>query len=225
MDIVYVRLILGWILLFGMVELLGQENNDYPSKLTKEEAISTAENIIEFVDTYPIDDQQLAYDSLELLVNYFSIDTLRYRTYLKRGRFEFFAKNDVDKALQYFTNAKDIAIQNNNAEREIDALLQIAQVYSNTGINEKTTEILLDLIERAKEIGDSVQLSAAYFQLGLASISVSDYTIRMFKKSLAYSNPGMRNLVRIYGNLGQSYLLVDSPNLDSAQYYLEIAID
>ncbi len=219
---VYVNFILAWVLWWGTTDNFTQKPEGYPGGLTKEQASEEAERIIQQVSNYPIEQQQLAFDSLELLVNYFEIDTLRYSTYLKRGRFEFFAKNDIDKALQYFTNAKDIAIRNNDAEREISALLQIAQVYSNTGINEKTTEVLLNLIDRASAIGDSTQLSAAYFQLGLASVSISDYTIRMFKKSLAYSNPGTRNLVSIYANLGQAYLLINPPNLDSAQYYLEI---
>ncbi len=219
---IYVRLILCWFVLLGAIESLGQENDGYLSKLTKEEAVEIAENIIRQANAYSIDDQQLVYDSLELLVNYFRIDSLRYTTYFKRGRFEFFANNDVKKALQYFTNAKELALKNNNAEQELNALVQIAQLYSNTSIDEKATETLNELVWRAEEVGDSSHISAAYFQLGLASVNVSDYTIQMLKKSLAYSNPGMRNLVKIYANLGQAYLLIDPPNPDSAQYYLEI---
>ncbi len=129
MKIVCIKLIFYWVFLLRVVEGFGQKQADYPSELTEAQATEVAEGIIRRVNTYPIDEQQLAYDSLELLVNYFKIDSLRITTYLKRGRFELFANDNVDKALQYFINAKEIAIERNNTEREIDALVQTAQLY------------------------------------------------------------------------------------------------
>ena len=82
--------------------------------------------------------------------------------------------------------------------------------------------MLVELIQRAEEVGDSVRISAAYFQLAIASVNISNYTVRMLKKSLMYSNPSMRNRVEIYSSLGQAYLMIDPPKLDSAQHYLEI---
>ena len=123
MDMVYVRLILSWTFLLGVLSGFSQESHDYLDKLAEKQAVEVAENIILRVDNYSIDEQQLAYDSLELLVNYFKIDTFRYTTYFKRGRFEFFANNDVKKSLQYFTNAKELAVRNNNAEQELNALI------------------------------------------------------------------------------------------------------
>lgn len=197
----------------------------YPDliKMDKREGRDKAWEIIDRVNSYDISSQEKAYDSLEFLVTYFSLDSLRITTYIKRGRYELLAHQDVKKALQYFTNAKELAVTQNDKHKELSALAQIAQLYSQTSINDKAVETLKELKEKAELLGDSVRISSAYFQLAISNPTPSDYSVQMFKKSLQYSPVGAHNLARIYGNLGHTYILKTPKDIDSAQYYLEIA--
>ncbi len=198
---------------------------DYPSlaDLREREAALKADSFLTHSGTYSVKDQAAVYDSLEFLINYFRIDSLRIETYLKRGRHALFYRQDVKKALQYFNNAKELAIKAGDTHRELNALVQIAQLYNKTRITEKTTEAILRLKERAEEVGDSTNISAAYFLLGQADVNITDHSVRMFRQSLNYYNDTGSNRVSIYANLGQAYLAKEPPNLDSARYFLEKA--
>jgi DNA-binding CsgD family transcriptional regulator len=198
---------------------------NYPSlaKLHENEAAQKADSFLTHANTYSNEDQAKVYDSLEFLVNYFRLDTLRIETYLRRGRYALFYRNDVKKALQYFNNAKELATEAGDTHGELNALVQIAQLYNQTRITEKTTEAILHLKERAEEVGDSTNISAAYFLLGQADINITDYSVRMFRRSLDYYNEPGGNRLRILANLGQAYMAKENPDLDSARYFLEIA--
>ncbi|MEL7005962.1 MAG: hypothetical protein AAFN93_25025, partial [Bacteroidota bacterium] len=179
--------------------------------------------ILTNVNSYPLSSQPAHYDTLDFLISYFRIDSFRIDSYIKRGRYELFANRDPKTALQYFNNAKELAIIENDPKAELAALSQIAQLYSNTSINDNAIEVLMELKEKAEKLGDSLNLSSAYFQLAMASASPSDYSVDMFKKSLAYSPLSNINLGRIYGNIGHAYILKESKDLDSAKYFLETA--
>jgi DNA-binding CsgD family transcriptional regulator len=198
---------------------------DYPplANLLEREAVLKADSFLTHSGSYPAEDQGALYDSLEFLVNYFRLDTLRIKTYLRRGRYALSYHHDVKKALQYFNNAKELAIEAGDTRSELNALVQIAQLYNKTRITEKTTEAILSLKKRAEEVGDSTNLSAAYFLLGQADVNVTDYSVQMFRKSLNYYNHTGSNRVSIYANLGQAYMAKEDPNLDSARYFLEKA--
>ncbi len=198
---------------------------DYPSlaDLREREAVLKADSFLTHSSTYSAEDQAAVYDSLEFLVNYFRLDTLRIETYLKQGRYALFYRQDVKRALQYFNNARELAIKAGDTHRELSALVQIAQLYNQTRITEKTTEAILRLKERAEEVGDSTNISAAYFLLGQADVNITDHSVRMFRQSLNYYNDTGSNRVAIYANLGQAYMAKEQPNLDSARYFLEKA--
>ena len=198
---------------------------DYPSlaNLREREAVLKADSFLTHSNTYSAKDQAAVYDSLEFLITYFRIDSLRIETYLRRGRYALLHHHDVKKALQYFNNAKELAIEAGDTHRELNALVQIAQLYNKTRITEKTTEAILHLKKRAEELGDSVNISAAYFLLGQADINITDHSVRMFRQSLNYYNNTGSKRVSIYANLGQAYMAKERPNLDSARYFLEKA--
>ena len=193
------------------------------SGLSKEQAVQRIDSLLGHINTYSGSEQEAIYDSLEFLVNYFRLDTFRTQIYLKQGRYELFRRNNVRQALQYFHNARELAIEADDERRELDVLVQIAQLYNHTGITEKTVEAILALKKRAEEIGDSVNISAAYFLLGQADVRITDYSVSMFRKSLDYYNQPGGNRMRIYANLGQAYMVKEVPNLDSARYFLELA--
>lgn len=212
-----VLIMVGWPLLTA-----GQ---DYPSlaSLDEREAARKADSFLTHSRTYSIEDRAAVYDSLEFLINYFRIDSLRIETYLRRGRYDFVYQHDVKKALQYFNNAKDLAVEAGDTHRELNALVQIAQLYNQTRITGKTTEAIYNLKKRAEELEDSVNISAAYFLLGQADVNITEYSVRMFRQSLNHYNRVDGKLTSIYANLGQAYMAKERPDLDSARYFLEKA--
>ena len=211
-------------LLIGSSWSLLTTAQDFPSlsKMSEDQAAQKTRVLLDSASTYPNDEVEAVYDSLEFLSRYFRLDSFRIKTYLKRGNYELFGTNNVEKALQYYNNAKELAIETGDEHQELNALALIAQLHNNTAITAKSVEAILELKQRAEEIGDSLNISAAYYLLGQSDIAITDYSVAMFRKSLDYARSGSTR-VRIYANLGQAYMQKASPNLDSAQYFLEQA--
>ncbi|MEM9328134.1 MAG: LuxR C-terminal-related transcriptional regulator [Bacteroidota bacterium] len=206
--------------LIGILSLDARDNYPALEALSKEEAALLASRLFESVRQRP---SNAIYDSLDYLITYFDIDSLRSDYYLNRGKFELFYHNNTRTALQFLTNARQISAEEGDTANELSAMVQIAQLYNFTHISAKSVQLIEEIKVRAEELQDSTRISAAYFLLAQANPNVSDYNVAMFKKSLEYYGQTGRNLPKILANIGQSYLMIDEPQLDSALHFLHRA--
>ncbi|MEL6559112.1 MAG: hypothetical protein AAFQ94_13065, partial [Bacteroidota bacterium] len=195
---------------------------DYPvlENLSKTEATDRALKLLQSSRRNPLIE---SYDSLEFLVNYYGLDILRVQYYLNRGRFEYRFNQKIKKGLQYLNNAYELAKTNGQEDYEMQSMIQIAQLYNLTSINEKSVDYILQVKQRAEELNDSTSISAAYFLLAQANPQPDQYCIDMFKNSLRYYGKSGRNLPKIIANIGHTFILKREKQPDSAIYYLKIA--
>ena len=137
-------------------------------------------------------------------------------------------KSMPDSALFWYNLALKQALKRKNRKTEGGALNNIGLIYWNLGEAEKAIDYYIQSAEIFEEIGNEIGLGSTYNNIALIL-----HEDKQSEKSLRYHRQSLQVRKKInhrygiaasYSNIAQIFLYQDEPNIDSAEYYLNLAI-
>lgn len=137
-------------------------------------------------------------------------------------------KSVPDSALYFYNLSMEAAKKKGNRKTEGGALNNIGMIYWNLGESEKAIDYYIRSAEIFEEIGNEKGLGNTYNNIGL--ILFED---RQFEKGLSYHRKALvvrkainhtYGIAASYTNICQHYTYSETKNLDSAMYYINMAI-
>jgi signal transduction histidine kinase len=120
-------------------------------------------------------------------------------------------KADYKRAIDYYLQTLDEAKKINDIDHEINALTDLAVMYTEMKQPWKAKEVYLECVTLRKQYGDAASLITSYINLAplYNHLGLYDSALYFLQEGLRIGKPreekGLQDLSNLYNNLGQTY--------------------
>jgi signal transduction histidine kinase len=165
----------------------------------------------------PLYAQYINVDSLIGALNSSVNDSVKFE--ISDRLFHHYLEDNLDSSMIYAKQIYQLSLQSSK-KKQYSGLERMGVLLWRIGSTEKSIELLLDAMHISEELGDSILLSYAYFDLANAYNNGKDYerAIFYYSKALHYAIDEASS-TRPFMMLGTIYL--ERNQLDSAEFYAQ----